>query len=504
MIRAGQPLGLFLSTVPVLLGVVLHLRATYRPLNDLWLLPGGEHYAVTWLYAIAMFVTAASCRLGAHLYRRTIPWLSSTYFFGTAAATLTGLAGLLAVLGFRTWDKMAPLMMIVPILYMIAARLYRGHTQEKPLVWVAHAATGVMIAAVLAAATHLTPTHVAEPTSGDRLNLLLAAFFAEAAVFYAFAAAFRKRGGNIYLGAAMACALWQLLQYYQVDAEYYTLFFAILGLLLLACYRLTMLEWTGLVNAAFQCANALMSLSFLAAALITLSRLAMQLELIHFSTVVLLATLTLMSLLAAWLVQDAAWRRWYVVMAITEIGLMFFTLNVLSHLTLWDKLEIFSVLVGTAMLVIAHAGWYREQEQQSDLVSFSLLAGSLLVGLPLTIAVLIHRGHATPEFSTLNELGMLAAGIILLATGFAFQLLRHDHHRDEYAAGLPAVAGAVYQHPGERADRGHLDDGRRRGNLRRRHLLEHLPRSPADPARKNPAPRGRIPRAGLALAEGEP
>jgi hypothetical protein len=147
LVRAGQPLGLFLSTVPVLLGLVLHLRATYRPLNDLWPLSNGGHYAVTWTYVVAMFITAVSCRIGAHLHRHTISWLSSTYFFGTAAATLTGLAGLLSVLGIRTWDEMAPLMMAVPILYLIAARLYRGHTQENPLVWVAHAATAVMIAA---------------------------------------------------------------------------------------------------------------------------------------------------------------------------------------------------------------------------------------------------------------------------------------------------------------------------------------------------------------------
>ncbi len=423
LVRAGQPLGLFLSTVPVLLGLVLHLRATLEPLNELWPQPGGERYTVTWLYVIAMLVTAASCRLGAHLYRRTVPWLSATYFFGTAASTLMGLAGLLAVVGVRSWDEMAPLMMLVPIVYVIAARLYRGHTQENPLVWAAQAATGVMVVAVLAAAMHWTPEHVIEPASGQRLNLLLAAFFAEAAVFYALAAAFRQQGVNLYLGTAMACgAVWQLLQYHRVDAEYYTLFFALLGLLLLVCYRLAMLEWTGLVKAAFHCANALMSLSFLAAALITLSRLATQLAALHWSTVFLLLALTLMSLLAAWLVQDAAWRRWYVVMAITEIGLTLLTLNVLSHLSLWDKLEIFSVLIGTALLAIGHAGWYREQEQQSDLVSFSLAAGSLLVGLPLTVAVLIHRGHATPEFSTLNELGMLAAGIILLGSGFAFQL----------------------------------------------------------------------------------
>ena len=35
------------------------------------------------------------------------------------------------------------------------------------------------------------------------------------------------------------------------------------------------------------------------------------------------------------------------------------------------------------MLAIGHVGWHREQDSQSDLVSFSLLFGSLLVGVPL-------------------------------------------------------------------------------------------------------------------------
>lgn len=421
LVRAGQPLGLFLSTVPVLLGVLLHLRATYQPLNEAWPLPGGGMYTVTWLYIVAMLVTAVSCRVGAHLYRHSLPWLSSTYFFGTAAATLTGLAGLLSVLGVNTWNELAPLMMIVPILYIIAARLYRGHTQEKPLTWVAQAATGVMAVAVLAAATHLTPQHVIDPVSGEVRNLLLAAFFAEAAIFYALAAAFQKHGLNIYLCTAAACgAAWQLLQYYQVGSEYYTLAFALLGLALLIGYRLAALEWTGMADAAFQCANSLMSLSFVAAAFITLSRFATQRDTVNFSLVILLVGLTAISLLAAWLVQHAHWRRWYIVMAIVEGGLTFIALHVLSHLNLWQKMEIFSIVIGLALLVIGHIGWRREENQHSDLVSFSMLFGSLLVCVPLGIAVLIYRG--TPVFSTPNELGMLLAGLVLLTTGFTLQL----------------------------------------------------------------------------------
>jgi hypothetical protein len=423
LVRAGQPLGLFLSTMPVLLGLTLHLRATYKPLGDAWLMPNGEPYIVGWTYVAAMFVTAISCRVGAHWHRHTLPWLSSTYFFGTAAATLTAVAGLLSVLGVRTWDELAPLMMIVPIAYLIAARLYRGHTQEAPLFWVAHGATAVMIAAVLAAATHLTPAHVVEPEMGKSLNLLLAAFFAEAAVFYGLAAALRKQGFNVYLGATMACgAMWQVLLYCHVGAEYYTVIFAALGFGLLATYRLAKSQGNGLVDAAFQCANALMSLSFVSAALMTLSRLATRPGAIEWSLVVLLSALVAISLLAVWLVQHAGYRRWYLVMAITNAGLTFIALHLLSHLTLLEKLEIFSVVAGSALLVAGHIGWRREQDQSSDVVTSSLLCGCVMVGLPLVIAVLVHRCRLTPEFSTFNELGMLVAGIVLLTTGIAFRL----------------------------------------------------------------------------------
>ena len=63
LVRAGQPLGLFLSTVPVLLGLILHLRATYRPLNHAWCLSDGQFYAVFWTYVVAMLITAVSCRI---------------------------------------------------------------------------------------------------------------------------------------------------------------------------------------------------------------------------------------------------------------------------------------------------------------------------------------------------------------------------------------------------------------------------------------------------------
>jgi hypothetical protein len=75
---------------------------------------------------------------------------------------------------------------------------------------------------------------------------------------------------------------------------------------------------------------------------------------------------------------------------------------------------------GLILLTIGHLGWFKEQDEQSDLVSMSLLFGSLLASLPLAIATLVDRSRG--EFLPLNELGFLAISIALLATGVMFQL----------------------------------------------------------------------------------
>jgi hypothetical protein len=193
---------------------------------------------------------------------------------------------------------------------------------------------------------------------------------------------------------------------------------------LLVAYRLALADrfaGAGLADAAFQAANTLLSLSFVAAALMGLSRLAS--HQVEWAFVGLCSVLMLMALVAAGLVRHPAWRRWYVVAAVGQGLLTFLAVQALSDLSPWQKLEIFSVIVGLLLLVFGHLGWYREQDRESDLVSLSLLLGSLLAGVPLAIATLIDRYHG--EFAGLhflNEIGFLAISILLLATGFLFQL----------------------------------------------------------------------------------
>jgi hypothetical protein len=434
--RALPPLGMLLTVLPVLYGLLLHWRATDINLRRIWLRADGGEFAFSWGYVGAMLVTALACRLGAYLYRRSIPGLSVAYFFLTGAATLVGAAGLASVLGLTTWDRQVPVLMLLPIAYLFAARLYRGLTPEGPLVWVAHAATGVMLAAVFVQAVGFDPVQVFAPEQGQALNLRLSLFFAEAALFYALAAVWRRDGASVYLGAAAACgSVWQLLHFFHVSGEYHPVGFALVGLALLLAYRLAVLERYrrgGLADAAFQCANALLSLSFVAAALMTLGRLMVAHEnRLRFpdaaswdaplrSLGVVLIVLAVMSLAGAALVRHAAWRRWYVVAALVEGLLALLVFNVLSGLSPWEKVEIFCVVVGAVLLGLGHWGWYREDERHSDLVTLGLVLGSLAVAAPLMIAVLVHR--STAHFSTLNELGLLVLGLVMLSTGVLLQI----------------------------------------------------------------------------------
>ena len=46
-------------------------------------------------------------------------------------------------------------LMLIPLVYLIAARLWRGHSPERPLMWVSHTATAVILVHVLLASVHL-------------------------------------------------------------------------------------------------------------------------------------------------------------------------------------------------------------------------------------------------------------------------------------------------------------------------------------------------------------
>jgi hypothetical protein len=413
MTRAFPVLGLLLGLLATLLGLSVYARALSPDLRSVW-----NTTPPSWTYVGATLLTAAACRFGAYATRLRLPRLTILYFFATGAATMVAAVALLAALGLTRWQDHAPWLMLLPIAYLIASRLYRGGPAEAPLIVVAHAATAVMLISSLASSVEGF-THIVQE---QPLNLVLALFFAEAAFFYALAAAWHKQVAAIHLAAAMGCAtLWQLLTYLGVQSETYTLTFALVGVALLVAYRFAVLERfqaPALASAAFHSGNVLLSLAFLASLFMGASRLATQH--VHWDFVRLCAMLIAINVLAVALVRVADWRRWYVVMAVFQGLLMVLAIQVLSTLTIFQKLEIFSVAAGLGLLLVGHLGWYREQDRHNDLVSISLFLGSLLTGVPLAIATLVDRWH--DHFIVWNEIGFLAVSIALLASGFVLQL----------------------------------------------------------------------------------
>jgi hypothetical protein len=414
--------------VPVLLGVAWHFRwLLFRQPEDV--------YELGWSYVGVMLLTAVSCRLGAFFYRQTAPRISATYFFGAAASTLVGAAGSLAVLGLKSWTAQAPLLMLLPMAYLLAAHLYRGRTPAAPLLVVAHAATVVMLLSSLVGITSLTRPEQIPFTPltyftglflerGVTQNLLVAAFFGMATLFYVLAVAVHGQRRLIYAATVTGCAVvWQLLSYALVGDLIYLLTFAGLGLLLLLGYRFAVLERfqvSGLADVVFRCGNALLTVALAAGLLLGLSHLVPGRDAEQWSLTATLATLVLFSLAAVVLVRDSGWRRWYVVAALLHGGLAVVVLALFSALTLGQKAELVAVILGMALLVIGHVGWYREQEQHNDLVSVSLFLGSTLVAVALSVAVISWR--YLNEFHWVDELGLLAAGTLFFLTGVMCRL----------------------------------------------------------------------------------
>jgi hypothetical protein len=426
-LRTVPPLGVILSLIPVLFGVLLHFRATNRVLNDLW------EFHITWPLVGAMLATALSCRAAAYLYRKTHPDLSAFYFFATAAATLVFAAQLVWLIGLKPWETQAPILMLIPVAYLVAAHLYRGHTPERPLAWCAHASTAIMLLCSMYVAAGVIPqVREVVPLADPTHHLLLAVFCLEAALFYGLAAALRKTEWSIYLTTVMLCgAIWQLLSFFDAPSELYPLAFSLLGLVLLIAYRLALLEqweWTGLSRASYESANALAMLGFVAGVLLSLTRLLLPDTSLarldaqgHWEgplwiALYLMVFLAAAALLSAWLVQQQAWRRAYVTSAIVAAAMAGLTFHRLHPLNPWQTLEVVSVIIGLLVLIAAHVGWYREtDERSSDAVTMGLFFGSAALVLPLAIATVVNRFAF--QISPIDELALVFASVALLVSG---------------------------------------------------------------------------------------
>ncbi len=425
--RAVPRVGMVLNALPLLLGFALHVRATSFIAAELdW------SYETGWQLVLAMAIVAACNRVAAWLYQENAPGWASAYLTLTAAALMIGAAALLRALGVEAWTVQAPIMMLVPLLYLGASHLWRGRQPERPLYWVSHAATAVILAHVLVAT--LKSVAGMTPVRGESLNLILGLVFLEAAAFYLLAAVLRKRSANIYFASAAACgAVWQFLGYFNVPGEWYALIYSSIGLGLLAASRSLGVErkpvWredgrsAGVLHGrgwtAFQCATGILLIAFLSAFLQGAGRIVA--GGVEWLELVSLVATAFAAAAAALLSPAGGWRRIYTIAAVALAGLAFLTLNEFVNLTAWEKLELFCVVVGLMLLAAGHVERFRSEAAvpHSDLTFVALWLGAALATLPLLIDVLYHRAdHVT---FLRSELAIVTISGLLLAAGLGWK-----------------------------------------------------------------------------------
>ena len=429
--RAVPPLAMALGALPVLIGLGLFIRATSPLAGEI-----AGAYHIGWPFVLSMLVVAAANRISAYATRHSAPAWSNAYFFVSAAALMVAAAGLLRTFGVIAWHDQAPWLMLIPLAYMVASRLWQGHTPAQPLYWVAQASTAVILFHVLAAvATSLESFELMfDPIQREMQNLLLGLVFVEATVFYTLGMVFRRRSANVYLAAAAACgAMWQLLGYWGIPGPYYTMMYAALGIGLLAISRqlgidvVTVYRHTGVEGlairgkglAAFQTGNSIVCIALLACFLQSLAALTGD---ISWESILALALTILASMAATVLVPRGAWRRLYVASVIALGGLMCLSLNLLTNLSGWQKLEVFSVVVGLLLITISYIGRFRETDgEESEMVSMGLWLGSLMATVPLVVAVMYHWA-ASGHFSLVDELALLTITVLMVLTGYVWQV----------------------------------------------------------------------------------
>jgi hypothetical protein len=443
--RAVKPLALGLGALPLLMGIALHIRATSQlPIIETlhWT------YATNWWFVVAMLIVAACSRASAEICRPREPRLSAAYLFFSAAGLIVAAAGLLRMLGIFDWTMQALWLMLIPIGYLTAAGIGRGSTVELPLAWVAQTATAVILAGGIVSGLDVVES-VLQPVAHQMINMRLGLVFSEAAFFYSLAAFVRRRSANVYLAAAAVCgAMWQFLKYWDVGGAYHTIFFAALGLVMLAAARWRGIELVSIYGvggqrtasprgrglALFQSGNAVLALALASAFFQGLMYLAARalarsgspdaiasrrMDWLDLSSLLLAAAA---SIVGAFLVPSSGLRRMYVTMTVVLSAVAFVTLNLLIHLSGWQKFEIFCLVIGTIMIATGYVRRFRETPgTPTDDVTIGLWLGSLLTAVPLLVAVFYHRfvgsGPSLPD-----ELALLTMTVLMLVTGMSWQV----------------------------------------------------------------------------------
>ena len=128
---------------------------------------------------------------------------------------------------------------------------------------------------------------------------------------------------------------------------------------------------------------------------------------------------------AALSTRQPEWRRGYLLTAVATVICGVAVLVNLSTLTLFQQVEIASLTVGITLTIAGYIGWSRENGERSKIVTGNLLLGSLLITVPLMIALVNERfivERSVDAWRYFHEIGALVAALLLLGSGIAAQV----------------------------------------------------------------------------------
>ena len=164
--------------------------------------------------------------------------------------------------------------------------------------------------------------------------------------------------------------------------------------------------------------NFIISQSSLAAVLLGMSRW-LGGEITGSLMVVMLIALTC-TVLASFLTKNQYWRTVFRTLILAIIGSGLCVFDGFLGLTSWHRGEIACLVGGAILVVLGHLAWMREDDTEADAVaSLSLVAGSLLIAIPLAIGLVFYRVADNPEthWRLFHEIATIAGSLMLLGSG---------------------------------------------------------------------------------------
>jgi hypothetical protein len=138
----------------------------------------------------------------------------------------------------------------------------------------------------------------------------------------------------------------------------------------------------------------------------------------------LVATQLVCVAVVSFLSKSQAWRFAFRGLIVATIASGFCVFDGWLQIDGWHRAELFCLIAGLIAIVLGHVAWFREDDQKDEVVGFSLLSGSLLLILPLTIGLLFYRleSGSDPVWQTFHELTAIATGLLLLGSGLMCKL----------------------------------------------------------------------------------